>query len=152
LPGGTVPAYLAFPLGGGEHLPGGTPTVTSGPRSAGTTVGPLNLTPLVQAELNAALDSSKMAVVATPHRNFAVECLPRYARTQSQPGLSVGVAPSSAGGQSGSQATSPASTPTSTSTSISSPSTATPSSTTPVNPTIEGIPLSQLENWAKQGT
>src|SRR5262249_8381723 len=73
LPEGTVPAYLAFPLGGGEHWPGGTPTVTSGTRSAGTTVGPLNLTPLVQAELNAALDSAKMVVVATPHRNYAVE-------------------------------------------------------------------------------
>ena len=30
---GTVPAYLAFPLDGGEHLPAGIPTVATGPQA-----------------------------------------------------------------------------------------------------------------------
>jgi hypothetical protein len=143
LPKGTVPAYVAFPLAGGEHLPRGTPTLTSGPQAGGTTVGPLNLNPLVQGELNAALDTSKMAVVETPNRNYAVEFLPRYARTHVQLRTSVGTSPSSAGMSSGSRTTAAASTSASTSTSPSTPQ---------VNPTIDGVPVSELERWAKQGS
>jgi hypothetical protein len=138
-PQGTAPAYLAFPLGGGEHLPSGTPTLTTEPQAVGTTVGPLNLNSVVQAELNAALDTSKMAVVETPKRNYAVEFLPRSARTHVQLGSTVGSSPSSAGSSSRSLTTPSGSTSTSTSTSQ-------------VNPTIEGIPLSELEGWAKAGS
>ena len=136
---GTVPAYLAFPLPGGEPWPRGTPTLTTGPQAAGTTVGPLNLNPLIQSELNTALDTSKMAVVATPNRNYAVEFLPRYARNH----VRLGASPSSAGSSHGSQTTAPASTSTATSPSQSMPQ---------VNPTIDGIPVSDLERWAKQGS
>ncbi len=140
-PQGTVPAYLAFPLGGGEHLPSGTPTLTTEPQAGGTTVGPLNLNSVVQAELNAALDTSKMAVVETPNRNYAVEFLPHSARTQVQLASTVGSSPSSAGRSSGSLTTPSGS-----------PSTSTSTSTSQVNPTIEGIPLSELESWAKAGS
>jgi hypothetical protein len=138
---GTVPTYLAFPLGGGEHLPGGTPTLTTAPQADGTTVGPLNLNPLIQGELNAALNSSRIAIVATPTRSYAVESLPRFARSHRHPGYSAGASPSSAGSTSGSQSTTPAS---------SSPSAG--QSATPIDPSIQGIPLSELERWAKQGS
>jgi hypothetical protein len=138
---GTVPAYLAFPLGGGEHLPSGTPTLTTAPQADGTTVGPLNLNPLIQGELNTALNTSRIAVIATPTRSYAVEYLPRFARSHSHLGSSAGPSPSGAGSTSGSQSNMPA---------PSSPSTA--QSATPIDPSIQGIPLSELERWAKQGS
>jgi hypothetical protein len=138
---GAVPTYLAFPLLGGEHLPSGTPTLATAPQAEGTTVGPLKLNPLIQGELNAALNTSRITVVATPTRNYAVEYLPRLARSHSHPGSSAGASPSNAGSSGGSQSATPA---------TSSPSTA--QSTPPPDPTIQGIPLSELERWAKQGS
>jgi hypothetical protein len=76
---GTVPAYLAFPLHGGEHFPSRTPTVTTGPQPGETGVGPLDLTPTSQAQLNADLLSSRGAIVSTPDRSYAISFLPRYA-------------------------------------------------------------------------
>jgi hypothetical protein len=138
-----VPAYLAFPLYGGEHLPSGTPTLSTGPQGSGATVGPLNLNPLIQSELNAALETSQVAVVETPNRNYAVTFLPHYARTHSPSAASS----SSSGGGNASQSSQAATTITSASTSNS-----TARSTPALDPTIQGIPLSELERWAKQGS
>jgi hypothetical protein len=139
-PQGTVPAYLAFPLYGGERLPSDTPTLATGPPAGQTTVGPLNLDPLVQAKLNAALDASGMAVVETPNRNYAVEFVPRYARSHAQAGTTSGTASSSGSGagSSGGLATAPAS-----------PSSA--SKSQPVQ-TINGIPTNELSHWVDLGT
>jgi hypothetical protein len=79
LSAGTVPAYLAFPLQGGEHLPADTPTVATGSQS-GQGVGPLDLTPTTQAQLNADLIASRGAVVDAPDQSYAVSFLPRYAQ------------------------------------------------------------------------
>jgi hypothetical protein len=76
---GTVPAYLAFPLHGGEHFPSRTPTVTTGPQPGETAVGPLDLAPTTQAQLNADLLASRGAIVSTPDRSYAISFLPRYA-------------------------------------------------------------------------
>ena len=45
----------------------------------------LNLDPLVRTQLDADLRTSRMAIVDTPHRHYAVEFVPRYARTHAQP-------------------------------------------------------------------
>ncbi len=78
LSAGTAPAYLAFPLDGGEHLPAGTPTLVTG-QQPGQGVGPLDLTSTVQAQLNADLIASRGAVVDAPDQSYAVSFLPRYA-------------------------------------------------------------------------
>jgi hypothetical protein len=77
---GTTPAYLAFPLHGGEHFPAGTPTLVTGTQPGETAVGPLDLTPTSQARLNADLLASRGAIVSTPDRSYAISFLPRYAR------------------------------------------------------------------------
>ena len=89
---GNLPAYEAFPLYGGEHLPSSVPMVTTGTQAGATPVGPLDLTPLVQANLNADLDASKMAVVQTPVQSYAVEYLPRYGLTQDHMATTVSTA------------------------------------------------------------
>jgi hypothetical protein len=53
--------------------------VTTGPQPGETAVGPLNLTPTTQAQLNADLLSSRGAIVSTPDRSYATSFLPRYA-------------------------------------------------------------------------
>jgi hypothetical protein len=131
LPQGTVPAYLAFPLSGGEHLPSSTPALTASPQTGQAAIGPLDLNPLVQDNLNAALYTSGRAVVKTSSQNYAVEFLPRYARTHAGPGSAAATPPAS-GGQttaptaSGGQTTAP---------------------TAQTTPTIDGIPASQLSQW-----
>jgi hypothetical protein len=79
LAAGAMPAYLAFPLQGGEHFPAGTPTLATGSQP-GQGVGPLDLTPADQAQLNADLLASRGAVVDAPGQSYAVSFLPRYAR------------------------------------------------------------------------
>jgi hypothetical protein len=79
LSAGTVPAYLAFPLHGGERFPAGTPTLAAGSQP-GQGVGPLDLTSATQAQLNADLIASRGAIVETPGQSYAVSFLPRYAR------------------------------------------------------------------------
>jgi hypothetical protein len=79
LSAGMVPAYLAFPLQGGEHFPAHTPTLATGPQP-GQGVGPLDLTPMPQAQLNADLIASRGAVVDAPDQSYAVSFLPRYAQ------------------------------------------------------------------------
>jgi hypothetical protein len=76
---GTVPAYLAFPLDGGEHLPAGIPTISTGPQAGQGVVGPMDLTPATQSQLNADLIASRFAIVETPAQSYAVAFLPRYA-------------------------------------------------------------------------
>jgi hypothetical protein len=82
LSAGTLPAYLAFPLQGGEHFPADTPTIATGTQP-GQGIGPLELTPTVQAQLNTDLLESRGAVVDTPDQSYAVSFLPRYARALS---------------------------------------------------------------------
>ena len=136
---GTLPAYAVFPLDGGEHLPAGIPTLTTAPQPGETTVGPLNLDPLIQANLNATLNASNMAVVQTPTQSYAVEYLPRYGQIQAHESASA--ASSASSGAAGSSTT---------------------ASTTPANPsslaslesnlTIEGIPASEIAHWVKTGS
>ncbi len=129
---GNMPAYVAFPLYGGEHLPNGVATVMAGGSSAGgTPVGPLDLTPVVQASLNADLNTGRMAIVQTPAQSYAVEYLPRYGLSQVHPSSSASTAGS---GQ--------AATSSSTSSSSSNPLSSLASSLT-----IAGVPASELSKW-----
>jgi hypothetical protein len=82
---GSTPAYIAVPLYGGEHLPAGIATLVAGLQAGETTVGPLDLSAALKANLDAALAASAtgMAVVDTPKQNYLVEYLPRYARSLS---------------------------------------------------------------------
>ncbi len=130
---GSLPAYAAFPLFGGEHLPTGIPTLTTGPQAGDTTVGPLDLTPMVQANLNAVLNASGMAVVQTPTQGYAVEYLPRYAQIQAHEASSA---------RSGTGTTS-------TNTAATNPSSL---SALESNLTIEGIPAKEIANWVKTGS
>jgi hypothetical protein len=85
---GTLPAYLAFPLQGGEHFPADTPTLATGTQP-GQGVGPLDLTPTVQTQLNTDLLASRGAIVDAPDQSYAVSFLPRYARALSHAGSSA---------------------------------------------------------------
>ena len=98
-----------------------------------TTVGPLDLTPMVQANLNAVLNASGMAVVQTPTQGYAVEYLPRYAQIQAHEASSA---------RSGTATTS-------TSTAATNPSSL---SALESNLTIEGIPAKEIANWVKTGS
>jgi hypothetical protein len=127
---GTVPAYLAFPLLGGEHIPAGIPTLATNPQP-GQSVGPMDLTPANVAGLNADLLASRFAIVNTPGQSFAVAFLPRYARALEHSGASAGTG-TSAGS-------------TTTIASLGLP--------TSINQwTIQGIPGSQLSKWVKTGS
>jgi hypothetical protein len=171
-PRGLVPAYLAFPLHGGEHIPSGTPALSTKAQAGRGSVGPLDLDPLVRAQLNAALDASGMAIVHAAHRNYAVEYLPRYARLHAHSG-SPASAPTTttSGNNAASSPTTPtqagggSSTPTATATSSPTPSatptagptpaataTSSPASTPQLSPTIDGIPASELEQWLALGS
>ncbi len=130
---GTLPAYLAFPLHGGEHFPSGTPTVTTGPLPGDTPVGPLDFTPASQAQLNADLLASRGAIVSTPDRSYAVAFLPRYARALAH------VAPSAATGSGGATNT----------IGIAS---ILGLNAPPANWTINGIPASKLSQWFQTGS
>jgi hypothetical protein len=137
---GSTPAYVAFPLLGGEHLPGGVPTVTTGPQAGETPVGPLDLNPLVQANLNAGLDASKMAIVQTPTQSYAVEYLPRYGRSQEHAASSTASSTSAADSGQTASSSSASSSSSSTLSSLES------------SLTIEGIPASELAKWVKTGS
>jgi hypothetical protein len=77
---GSTPTYLALPLYGGEHLPVATATIDAGAQAGNTGIGPLDLSTLVKAELNAALNTSGLALVDTSKQNYLVEYLPHTAR------------------------------------------------------------------------
>jgi hypothetical protein len=76
LPKGSTPTYLAIPLYGGEHLPGRIPVLTTGSQQGETTVGPLDFDALLKAKLDTTLNTSSLAIVDTPSRNYLVEFLP----------------------------------------------------------------------------
>lgn len=131
---GTVPAYLAYPLMGGEHLPSGVPTLATGqPGQPG--VGPMDLTPSDVLALNADIRASKFAIVNAPGQSFAVAFLPRYARA-----LAHATPP-------------PASTSASGTSILSTNPLAALGLPTSINQwTIQGIPGSQLSKWVNTGT
>ncbi|HKI19397.1 MAG TPA: PEP-CTERM sorting domain-containing protein [Isosphaeraceae bacterium] len=114
LPSGSTPTYVAVPLYGGEHLPGGITTLVAGSQAGGTTVGPLDFDSTLKANLNAALaaSASGVAVVDTPQQNYLVEYLPRYARSLSGSTTGTGSTTSAqTGGGSSSGTTTTATTP-----------------------------------------
>ena len=129
LSSGKIPAYLAFPLDGGEHLPAHTPTITTGSQPGENAVGPLDLTPTVQGPLNADLVASHGAIVNASGGSYAVAMLPRYARALAQ------ATSSATGGETG---------------------TTTIASMLGLNPkanwTIMGVSTSELSQWYKAGT
>jgi hypothetical protein len=84
LTAGSTPTYLALPLYGGEHLPVATPTIDAGAQAGSNSIGPLDLNTLVKAQLNAALDTSGLAVVDTSKQNYLVEYLPHFARSHQE--------------------------------------------------------------------
>jgi len=88
LPQGSTPTYLALPLYGGEHLPVATATIDARAQAGNNGIGPLDLNSVVKAELNAALNTSGLALVDTPNQNYLVEYLPHIAR--SHKGLTAG--------------------------------------------------------------
>jgi hypothetical protein len=132
LSAGAMPAYLAFPLLGGEHLPADVPTVATGPQPGENAVGPLGLTPTTQAQLNTDLTTSPGVIVNAPDESYAVAMLPRYARALAAAGSSSSTA---SGGD----------TPTSVIASMFG-----------LNPkadwTINGIPSSDLSKWLNSGS
>jgi hypothetical protein len=129
---GKIPAYLAFPLDGGEHIPAHTPTIATGTQQGEDAVGPLDLTPSVQGPLNADLLASRGAIVNTPDGSYAVAILPRYARALAQ------ATSSSSSSSSGGSATSV----------LESMLGLSPKA----NWTILGISTNELSQWYKDGT
>jgi hypothetical protein len=109
-PQASTPTYLALPLYGGEHLPGGISTIFTG--QGGPTVGPLAFNAAVVSQVNTALGTSGLVAVDTPHQNYVVEYLPRLSRSLA--GSTMGAPPMPA-----SLATPPASAPAATSSSAS---------------------------------
>ncbi len=118
------PAYLAFSLHGGEHIPAKTPIFTTSSQQG---IGPLDLTPSLQPTLNADLLAARGALVHSPDGSYAVAILPRYARTLERQGAASG------------------SSPTTTLASIF-------GLTPQANWTIQGIPSNRLTQWIKTGT
>ena len=132
---GTVPAYLAYPLMGGEHLPPGVPTLASGQTPGQQGVGPMDLTQSDVLALNADIQASRFAIVNAPGQSFAVAFLPRYSRALAH-------------------ATPP---PASTSSASASTGSTNPLAAlglpTSINQwTIQGIPGSQISRWVNTGT
>ena len=130
----SVPAYLVFPLHGGERFPAGTPTLATGQPPGEGAVGPLDLTPVVQSTLNADLLASRGAIVDTSDQSYAVAMLPRYARAMSHHATS-------------SPSTSPAdaTAPTGLASILGLNAPA-------ADWSINGIPVSELSSWLKTGT
>ncbi len=81
LPPGSTPTYLALPLYGGEHLPVAAATIDSGVQAGTNGIGPLDLNTVVKAQLNAALNTSGLALVDSPNQNYLVEYAPHIARS-----------------------------------------------------------------------
>lgn len=132
LTAGPLPAYLAFPLDGGEHMAAKTPTIATGPQPAADAVGPLALTPAVQGPLNADLLATRGVIVDAPDGSYAVAILPRYARALAQADSSSS---SAAAGDSAASV-------------ITSMFGLSPKA----NWTILGVSSSQLSQWYKEGT
>jgi hypothetical protein len=100
---GSTPTYLALPLYGGEHLPVAVAAIDAGAQAGSTGIGPLDLSTLVKAQLNGALDSSGLALVDTAKQNYLVEYLPHFAR--SHQGSNAGSGTTAAAGSTSSSAT-----------------------------------------------
>ncbi len=132
---GSVPAYLAFPLHGGERFPAGTPTLATGQPPGEGAVGPLDLTPVVQSTLNADLIASRGVIVDTPDQSYAVAMLPRYARALSHH-----------------TASSPASTSAGATTAPTGLASILGLNAPAADWSINGIPVSELSSWLKTGT
>ena len=92
LPKGTTPTYLAFPLHGGEHLPGSIQTLITGSQQGENPAGPLNFDSVVKSNLATALSTSRLAIVDTPTQNYLVEFLPRRAQSVSNLDKAAGTA------------------------------------------------------------
>jgi hypothetical protein len=135
---GTVPAYLAFPLNGGEHLPAGIPTLATGSQPGESAVGPMDLTPTAQPQLNADLLASRFAIVNTPGQSYAVAFLPRYARALAHAGSSTATTSTSAGASTGTGTTGIGSI-----LGLNAPA---------ADWSINGIPASELSKWLQAGT
>ena len=120
------PAYLAFPLHGGENIPTKTPTLTTDSPSGN---GPLDLTPSLQPTLNADLLAARGVLLHTPDGSYAVAILPRYARAVATQGAASGSSSS----------------PTTTLASIF-------GLNSQANWTIQGTPSNKLVQWIKTGT
>ncbi len=89
---GATPTYLAIPLRGGEHLPGSIQTLITGSQQGENPVGPLNVNSLVKSNLDAALNTSRLAVVDTPTQDYLVEFLPRPTHSGSSLDKAAGAA------------------------------------------------------------
>ena len=140
LSSGTVPAYLAFPLHGGEHLPAHVPTVATGAQPGESVVGPLDLTPATQSQLNADLIASRFALVETTGQSYAIAFLPRYARAFShENSASASASTSSPAGTSASTGT----------TGIGS---MLGLNTPAADWSFNGIPANELSKWIQTGT
>jgi hypothetical protein len=133
-----VPAYLAFPLDGGEHLPAGIPTLSTGPQAGQSVVGPMDLTPATQSQLNADLIASRFAIVSTPSQSYAVAFLPRYAGALSHAESSA--ASTSSGASTG------------TTTGTTSIASILGLNAPAADWSINGIPGSELSQWVKTGS
>ena len=131
LSSGKIPAYLVFPLDGGEHIPAHTPTIATGPQPGEDAVGPLDLTPTVRGPLNADLLASRGAIVNAPNGSYAVAILPRYARALAQATSSM--SPATGGDSATSVITSML------------------GLTPKANWTILGVSTSELSQWYKAG-
>jgi hypothetical protein len=118
------PAFLAFPLHGGEDIPAKTPAITTGSEPG---VGPLDLTPAIQPTLDADLLATHGAVVHAPGGSYAVAILPRYARALTAHAAASG---------------------SSTGNTLASIFGITPQA----NWTIQGIPSNKLTQWVRTGT
>jgi hypothetical protein len=81
---GSTPTYLALPLYGGEHLPVAMATIDAGAQAGSNGIGPLDLNSVVKAELDAALNTSGLALVDAPKQNYLVEYLPHIARSHAE--------------------------------------------------------------------
>jgi hypothetical protein len=84
LSSGSIPTYLAIPLKGGEQLPGSIPTLDTGSQPGQDPAGPLNFDSVVKANLDAMLNTSRLAVVDASTGNYLVEFLPLRGHSGSQ--------------------------------------------------------------------
>jgi hypothetical protein len=69
----TVPTYVGYLADSDDALPKGYPTIETGPRVAGQTVGPLHLTAATQGQLNSALAQNGEAVVHAADHTMLVK-------------------------------------------------------------------------------
>jgi hypothetical protein len=88
--GGSVPTYVAYPVDRDDPLPQGYPTIDTGPRVPGRTVGLLNLSSVTRGTLDSTLAQNGEAVVHAGDRTALVK--PATAAAAGNPSLSVWLA------------------------------------------------------------